>query len=184
MKLGCIVMAAGSSSRFGGNKLLAVVEGETLFERALRCIPRARFEKICAVCGPGTLPLARAQGVDCVLNDRPELGASHTIRLGLDAVGEVDGAMFLVSDQPWLEKQSVEKLLDLFEADTSRIAALSHGGRRGNPCVFPRVFFPQLRALEGDHGGSSVIARSPQRLVTLDIPARQLRDVDFRSDLE
>lgn len=177
-------MAAGSSSRFGGNKLLAIVEGKTLFERALDSIPRERFSKICAVCGSETLPLAVAQGVDCVLNDRPELGASYTIRLGLDAVGEVDGAMFLVSDQPWLERQSVEKLLDLFETDTSKIAALSHDGVRGNPCVFPSEFFPQLRGLEGDRGGSAVIRRNPQRLATLDVSARQMRDVDFKSDLE
>ncbi|MBR4870463.1 MAG: NTP transferase domain-containing protein, partial [Oscillospiraceae bacterium] len=49
LKLGCLVMAAGNASRFGKNKLAADFGGATLITRALRTIPRERFERITVV---------------------------------------------------------------------------------------------------------------------------------------
>ena len=36
--LGCLVMAAGSGRRFGGNKLAADLDGKTLIRRALEAV--------------------------------------------------------------------------------------------------------------------------------------------------
>lgn len=185
MKLGCVVMAAGRASRFGENKLLAVLDGKTLVERALDAVPDGRFERVCVVSQGGEIAsLAEKYGFISVINDRPELGASRTVALGLDTLGGVDGAMFLVSDQPMLGRESVSRLLDLFESDPARIAALASKGVRGNPCVFPSRFFAELRALEGDRGGSAVIKNHPEALVTLEVPREELMDVDYKRDLE
>ena len=68
--------------------------------------------------------------------------------------------------------------LEFFRARPDCIAALSHGGVRGNPCVFPARFFPELLALEGDRGGSAVIKSHPDALRLFEAPARELLDVD------
>ena len=65
-----------------------------------------------------------------------------------------------------------------------KIAALSHGGVRGNPCLFPARFFPELLALTEDHGGSSVIRRHQEDLALLEVDARELYDVDTVQALE
>ena len=43
-RIGCVLMAAGNSTRFGGNKLLTDFFGKTLIERAMEAIPR---DKLC-----------------------------------------------------------------------------------------------------------------------------------------
>ena len=39
LRIGCLVMAAGSGSRFGRNKLEAVVDGKSLLRRSLEAVP-------------------------------------------------------------------------------------------------------------------------------------------------
>lgn len=46
LSLGCLVMAAGSGRRFGGNKLAAELDGKTLIPAALEAVPgRAVFRR-------------------------------------------------------------------------------------------------------------------------------------------
>ena len=70
----------------------------------------------------------------------------------------------------------LDRHLDAVEAET--IAALAHGGVRGNPCIFPARFFPELLELREDHGGNTVIRRHEESLILLEVPAEELTDVD------
>ena len=108
----------------------------------------------------------------------PDWGISHTIRLGLEALGRCDAACFLVSDQPLLKRESVRALAELWRSQPENIAALAHGGVRGNPCIFPARFFPELLELREDHGGNTVIRRHEEALVLLEVPEEELTDVD------
>lgn len=153
MKIGCIVMAAGNARRFGSNKLDARVEGKTLLRRALEAVPAACFDRVAVVTQyPRGMDLAREMGFLPVENPRPDLGLSHTIALGMAHMQDMDGVMFQVSDQPLLRRDSVERLVEAFRRHPDRLAALAHDGVRGNPCLFPASLFPELTALEGDHG--------------------------------
>ena len=171
LRIGCVVMAAGNASRFGRNKLAAEVDGKTLLRRALEAVPPGRFCRVAVVTQyPEAAEAARR--------------FSFTpVSLGLDALGDCDAALFLVSDQPLLEQASVAGLLDFYCRHPSCIVALGHNGVRGNPCLFPACFFPELRALREDHGGSTVIRRHEDVLLLYDVPARQLTDVDTRDAL-
>lgn len=179
LKLGCVVMAAGNARRFGENKLAAGIGGRSLILRALEAVPREEFEQVAVVTQyPEILELAEGFGFAALRNEHPDWGVSHTIRLGLEALGGLDGAMFLVSDQPLLRRESVRALAELWKSRPERIAALAHGGVRGNPCVFPARFFPELLSLTEDRGGSAVIRRHEEDLVLLEVPERELADVD------
>ena len=184
LRIGCVVMAAGNARRFGENKLAVQVKGKALFHRALEAVPAEQFDRTVVVSQyPEVLELAHRMGFVPVPNRHPDWGISHTISLGLDALGDCDAALFLVSDQPLLEQASVAGLLDFYCRHPSCIVALGHNGVRGNPCLFPACFFPELRALREDHGGSTVIRRHEDVLLLYDVPARQLTDVDTRNAL-
>ena len=60
---------------------------------------------------------------------------------------------------------------------------LSHNGVRGNPCIFPARFFPELIALREDHGGNTVIRRHEEDLLLYEVPAKELFDVDTPEQL-
>lgn len=185
LKLGCVVMAAGNARRFGNNKLAARVGGRSLIRRALEAVPPEFFNTVAVVTQyQEVMDLAGEFHFSAVRNIHPDFGLSRTIALGLAALGECDGAMFLVSDQPLLKRESVAALARFWREQPDRLAALSHGGVRGNPCVFPARFFPELLALTEDHGGSTVIRRHEGDLRLLEVPEAELTDIDTPQALE
>lgn len=185
LKLGCVVMAAGSARRFGDNKLAARLEGRSLIRRTLEAVPPEAFDTVAVVTQyEEILELAGEFGFTPVRNVHPDYGISRTIALGLTALGSCGGAMFLVSDQPLLRRESVAALARFWRERPEQPAALGHGGVRGNPCVFPARFFPELLALTEDHGGSTVIRRHQEDLRLWEVPEAELTDVDTPQALE
>ena len=83
-----------------------------------------------------------------------------------------------MADQPLLRRESVDALVTLWQEKPDGIAALGHGGVRGNPCFFPARLFPELRALQGDRGGAAVIRRHEDLLTLLEVDPRELQDAD------
>ena len=183
MKIGCVVLAAGNARRFGSNKLKAEVDGESLIRRALEAIPSGLVTVVVSQY-PEILALAGEYGFAAVLNDQPGLGLSRSVRLGLEQLLDCDGVLFLVADQPWLKRDSAEALAALWAQNPGKIAAMAHDGIRGNPCLFPARFYPELLELTGDRGGSAVIRRHEDALILLETDALELADVDTPAALE
>ena len=185
LKLGCVVLAAGSARRFGGNKLTAALSGKSLIQRALEAVPTEVVDAAAVVTQyPEAASLAKEYSFTAIQNDRPALGISHSLQLGLAALGDCDGVLFQVADQPLLRRETVAGLAALWKRQPDCIAALGHGGVRGNPCLFPARLFPELMALEGDCGGSAVIRRHEADLVLLETDPAELYDVDTVAALE
>lgn len=178
-QIGCLIMAAGNATRFQANKLAAELGGRSLIRRAMEAVPKDLFSRIVVVTQyPPVAKLAEEFSFEAIHNDKPELGISRTIFLGTKAMAECDAILYLVSDQPMLSPSSIRLVVQHWLAHPQGICAAAFQGRRGNPCIFPREFFPEMEALTGDHGGSSVIRRHPERLRTVDIPELELTDVD------
>ncbi len=185
MKIGCVVMAAGNARRFGENKLAAQLQGKSLIQRTLETVPGEVFDDVAVVTQyPEIMGLAEEFHFTAVRNEHPDYGISHTIELGLTELRGCDGVMFLVSDQPLLRRESVAELVELWKRQPDKIAALGHGGVRGNPCLFPARFFPELLELREDHGGNTVIRRHEEDLVLLEVDEAELYDVDTVRALE
>lgn len=183
--LGCLVMAAGSAVRFGENKLAARLGGKMLIERIFEAIPKEKFSALTVVTQYDEIEsLAPSYGFRTVRNDRPDLGLSRTVRLGVEAMEECDAILFCVADQPLLQRESIAAEVALYLANPESIVALSHKGRRGNPCIFPKAYFPELKALTGDRGGRSVIEKHEDKLLLYEVSAEQLVDVDTADTLE
>lgn len=185
MKIGCVVMAAGNARRFGENKLAARFQGKSLIRRTLEAVPGDMFDSTVVVTQyPEIAELAKEFHFAAIRNEHPDFGISHTIELGLTKLRECDGVLFLVSDQPLLRRESVAELVELWKRQPDKIAALGHGGVRGNPCLFPARFFPELLELREDRGGNAVIRRHEEALVLLEVDGAELYDVDTVRALE
>lgn len=185
MKLGAVLMASGFGRRFGGNKLLHPVEGVPMIERTFAAVPPALFARAAVVSADPEL-LARAEGAGYMAVPNPDAnqGRSASIRLGLARMSGMDGVLFAVCDQPWLRRESVERLLADHAENPASICALGFRGRRGNPAIFPAALFPELLALSGEEGGGRVMRAHPGLVrVTEAADARELLDVDRREDL-
>ena len=185
LKLGCVIMAAGNARRYGQNKLAAQLRGRSLILRALEAVPAKELEAAVVVTQyPEVMDLAEAFRFAAIRNEHPDWGIRHTIALGLTALRRCDGVMFLVSDQPLLKRESVAALAQFWKQQPDKLAALAHSGIRGNPCVFPARFFPELLELTEDHGGNTVIRKHEGDLRLLEVPEEELADVDTAEALE
>ena len=116
LTLGCVILAAGNSTRFGNNKLLVEIDGKMMIERALEAIPAERFSAVAVVTQyESIVHLAERYGYRAIVNRRPDLGISHSVMLGTNALKDAcDGILYQVADQPWLRRGSVSSMLDLF----------------------------------------------------------------------
>ena len=132
---------------------------------------------------PEVKTMAERYGYIPVRTFHPDWGISHTIRLGLEALGDCEAAMFQVSDQPMLRRETVKAEVEFFRRHPDKLVGLSHGGVRGNPCIFPAAYFPELLELTEDHGGSSVIRRHEEELLLFEAPEQELADADTRQAL-
>lgn len=185
LRVGCLLMAAGNAERFGENKLLcAADDGRTLIGHALDAIPREKFTRVLVVTQyDAIVALAKERGFETLENRHPERGQSETIRLGTRALSDCDAICFMVSDQPLLRRETLAREVNFFSSHREHIVALGHNGARGNPCLFPARFFPELLALEGDVGGSAVIKKHPDNLLLFEAPEEEMRDVDTKESL-
>ena len=185
LRIGCLVMAAGSGRRFGGNKLAAELDGKPLIRRALEAVPAAQFFAVVVVSQYEDIEeLAGQFGFAAIHNDRPDLGLSRTIRLGTEAMRTCDGILYMVADQPKLRQETVAQLVEVWRQHPDKIVGAGHDGRRGNPNLFPARFFPDLMALSGDHGGSAVIRAHEDALLLVETDAEELFDCDTPEALE
>lgn len=188
MRLGIVLLAAGAGKRFGGNKLTAQVHGKPMYLWAMENIEEMKTE-LPAVVVTGTpeiVSAAEAKGMIAIFNGQPELGISLSIRLGIEAViqedRKVDGILFMVCDQPWLEKTTLVRLMSEFDGG---VLALSYGERRGNPVIFSREYLKELSELSEDIGGRQVMARHRENVRFLEVnDEKELQDIDKREQIE
>ena len=152
---------------------------EALIRRAMEAIPTELYRyRVVVTQYPEIVELAKELSFTPIENTRPDLGISHTVALGLALLADCDAVLFQVSDQPLLRRETVAELTRFYLARPECIAALSHGGVRGNPCIFPARFFPELMELNEDHGGSTVIRRHEEDLILWEVGPAALHDVD------
>jgi molybdenum cofactor cytidylyltransferase len=121
--------------------------------------------------------LCREQGVDCMLHDLPE--RSDTVRLGLSALGDVDGCLFCPGDQPLLTQETVAALLLCARSAPEAIWRTACAGEPGAPVLFPSWAFPELLSLPAGKGGGHVAKKHPEQVRLLPVrDAFELMDAD------
>ena len=161
MKIAMIMLAAGNSRRFGGNKLLYEVDGMPMYRHILDLLMEVENEmknilkqnkegnpvedeadielnrecsknitcSITVVTQYETIAeIAIENQIQVLYNHHPEKGISSTIQIGLNANLDADAVLFTVSDQPWLSKETIRRLIEVFLNSKRGIASVSCQG--------------------------------------------------------
>ena len=180
--IGCVIMASGLGKRFGSNKLLADFHGQPMIHRILDVTEGVFAQLVVVTRSEMVAALCENRGIKTVLHTLPH--RSDTIRLGLEAMPEIDRCMFATADQPLLHRDTVAALALASANDSASIWRTIYAGTPGSPVVFPKWAFPELTNLPEGKGGSVVIKKYPERLRTVSVrDMYELKDVDSPEDL-
>lgn len=179
---GCVLMASGLGRRFGGSKLMVPFLGKPLLYWALSATEGLFSRRVVVTRNPEAASFCAALGVETVVHDYP--GRNDTVRLGLEAVGEVERCLFCPADQPLLRRQTVESLLLCGQNSRGRIWRPCFQGTPGAPILFSRDYFDELKHLPQGKGGGVVAASHGESVRTLPVAdKRELWDIDTPENL-
>lgn len=182
MTLGACLLAAGRGRRWGRpgeNKLLAPFCGRPMIEWAMDALEALGAERALVVTGDAKIAaLAEKRGMQIVENREPERGLSRSIALGAEAMEGMDAALFLAGDQPRVTGASLLALRSAFEASGRPLACLCDDTHWGNPAIFDKRFFGELKSLTGDKGAKGILLRHEGELLRLRCGEGELMDFD------
>ena len=181
-----ILLAAGSASRFGSDKLLAPLpDGTPLGVRAWSNLV-AGVDSVLAVVRPGDQTLARAlsdHGAELTVCPYAANGMGQSLAWAIRATPLAKAWVIALADMPWIEVATIQRVADTLESGAELVAA-SHQGARGHPVGFSRRYYAELAALTGDEGAKSLVRRHESELQLIDTDDAGIsRDIDTPGDL-
>ena len=164
---GCVIMASGLGNRFGGNKLMADFLGKPLIARILDATEGLFAKRVVVTRHATVADICKSQKIPVVLHDLPH--RSDTVRLGLEAIGDVDRCMFCPGDQPLLSRETIASLLLSAVSNPEAIWRTCCDSTPGSPVLFPNWSFPELLSLPEGKGGGVIMKQYPERCKTLPV---------------
>lgn len=176
-----LVLAAGSATRFGSDKLGALLDGEPLLAHAIRAARAAPVERVVVVARPG-LAIGTWDGAPPVEAIRlASTALSDSLKAGIAALAGFDGAFVFLGDMPRVPHGQAARLAAIIGTNVAAMPRFA--GRPGHPVLLSAALFPALAALSGDEGAGKLLRSRPDVAFddTTD-PAIHL-DVDRPDDL-
>ena len=181
MRTAALILAAGTSTRFGSPKQLARIGDRTMLASVIDIARNGGLDPIVAVVAPG---ISVPADVVPIVNEQPDDGLSRSLRMGIAAMpAEVDGAVILLGDQPTLAVATVRAVVDAARNGRPVVAARDDDGRLGPPVMLMRDAFALAEAAVGDEGLRSILTRNPELVTPVEVRAHA-PDVDTPADLE
>jgi len=189
--IAALVLAAGRSSRMGGpNKLLAEIVGRPLLRMVVEAALASKARPVLVVTGHQRERVEAALAglaVTFVHNPNYAEGLGTSLKAGIAALPpEVDGVVVCLGDMPQVDAALINRLIGAIDPDKGALVAVpTIEGKRGNPVVWSRRFFPDLMAVEGDVGARHLIGRYGEAVGEVPVSgAAALTDVDTPQALE
>lgn len=188
MNVNAIIMAAGLSRRMNQNKLQMKINDKYMYEFIFETIKNCSdcFNEVIVVAKDDEiLSKADVLGFKTVRNEISYLGQSASVKLGIQNLNKTDGYMFFVADQPFIKKDTIIKLLNVFEKNPNSIVMACYNGINGNPVIFSENFKEQLMKLEGDTGGKQIVKNNTDKVIKVQIQSEdEFIDIDTLEDYD
>jgi molybdenum cofactor cytidylyltransferase len=185
-----ILLAAGSGSRFGGDKLCATLPDGTPLALAALAPLAAAVDAVIAVVRLGDSAVESLfQDSGAIVATCPDaakgIGASLScgVRETQRRFPQAQGVVVALADMPWVSAETVARVATALRGGAA-LAAPAYRGARGHPVAIGARYFADLQSLSGDEGARALLTKhaAEVKLVAVDDSGVQ-RDVDTPADL-
>jgi molybdenum cofactor cytidylyltransferase len=183
-----VLLAAGTSSRMGRNKLFLPLGGISVLRRAVASARGAALDPVLVVLGhESDRALAELEGLPCtpVLNADYSRGMNTSVRAGISAVpDDAEGAVLMLADMPFVTEDMLRSVVARYRSSEAPLIVSTYGEVLAPPILYGRPLFPELAALDGDGCGKRVVKAHRADAVELAWPPSALADLDVPEDVE
>ena len=187
MNIALLLLAAGSSQRMGAAKQLLTVGNTTLLGHAIDMALQSNVNQIYCVIGAHAKKIKTSiedQPIEIIVNPNFANGLSSSIITGLTHITSsplsFDAILIMLADQPLINDSYLNKLIEGYIKNPTKIIASDYGHNTGVPAIFPRTFFDQLLKLEGDVGAQSILNNNREAIIKME--CKSLLDIDTKED--
>lgn len=188
MKIVGAILAAGTSSRMGRNKLLLPYREHTVIEEVLGQILESDLDEVMVVTGfekeyvEQLIQKNHDDRVKIIYNENFGLGRAESIKCAVRNISDqTDAILFMVGDKPTVGAELINRAIAEFRDRSPDILYVKTPAGRGHPIIFSRRLFDGLLKLDGDVIGDEMIARYKSGVVGLPDGTVQA-DIDTMED--
>lgn len=185
--IAALVLAAGTSTRFGATKLAVPVHGRALVAHALLAARDVCPGNVHLVVGHQheTIEAAAGNLFDrSILNKDYAKGIGTSIAAGVkECAGHFDAILLMLADQVLVSAEHLHAIVRCWRDSGVDIVASSYRDTRGPPILFARPAFDELMQLSGDRGAKPLLDGGKFSVVSVASPAAGV-DIDTPADLD
>ena len=187
MNVVAILLAAGSATRFGSDKLLHSLPHEVpIAIQAARHLRAVFSERVLAVVRPDSTRLKEfleKENCRVVVCENAAEGMGASLACAVRSAPDAQGFLVALADMPFIRSSTIAAVRDALAAGAP-LAAPYFRARRGHPVGIAATFRRELEALEGDEGARKIVAANEERLRKIPVgDPGVLRDIDRPADL-
>jgi molybdenum cofactor cytidylyltransferase len=185
LNTGILILAAGSSERFGSDKRTAMLtDGSTLLASSTRRALASTLPVLVCL-RPGDEALAdqlQSMGAQTLLCSQAREGMGATLACGVSHIEGWAGVLVALGDMPFIEPATYCKVAQALLPGA--ICQPIYAGTKGHPVGFAASYFSQLASLAGDRGARFLVQKNPEAVIRLPVDDPGIvRDVDNLADL-
>lgn len=184
-KLFAVILAAGSSRRFGQAKQLVTIDGLPMVRRAVIAAEAAEAEAVVLVAGRDAEAVhTAAEAPFLIINERHSDGLGSSIAIAARTLLPLaDALLICLADQPGIPPAHYAALARTWDGSGSAVIATAFDDAVGPPVLFGRNHFARLAELGGDAGARALLEAAGDELITIRCDAAAI-DIDRPEDLE
>ncbi|MDT0645674.1 nucleotidyltransferase family protein [Zunongwangia sp. F260] len=190
VKIGVVVLAAGSSSRLGYPKQLVEFRRKNLLQHVVEVTESLEFSIRILVLGARAEEISERINLSkfkTVIHKSWEEGMGTSISKGiseaLESENDLEHILILVSDQPFVTKGILKELIRVHLQSNKSATFSEYAGDVGVPAIFSRQLFSDLRELKGNHGAKKLLFNKNLEFETFKFERGNF-DVDTLADIE
>ncbi len=183
-----ILLAAGTSSRMGRNKMLFELNGESVLRGAARRALAGGLSPLLVVLGhEAEKSRVELDGLPCqiVINPNYEQGINSSVKAGISALpAGTQSTVVMLADMPFVAPEMIRGLIDRYRESEAPLVISDYEGVNAPPMLYDRSLFAELLTMTGEGCGRQVVRRHREEAEVLSWPASALADMDVPEDYE
>lgn len=187
---GIIILAAGSSSRFGSIKQLLHFNNKTLLQHVIDEAVDSGAEPVIVITGSNADEISKDiehGNIEIIYNEKWKQGMASGIVAGIKKAitlnNDIAKIIIAVCDQPFVSSSIFKELYEQQEKTVKHIVASSYADTIGTPALFTQKYFDALMSLQGEEGAKKILKANAEDVATIDFPQGAI-DIDTQKDYD